>query len=271
MEKKTVADAAARYGVNVGDATCAAELVAGGQVDAIAMSGKQGSGKDSHALALLEARGRSGPLHGSFAAALKEEVNALLTLWAAVDGRTEPFVDQAACRFNIPKDAGRWYAGRFGRAPLSRLARWDAHRREELPAEEQPLLREILQYHGTDCRRRQDPNYWIQRAVRPAIAAMLDGRSVLFTDVRFPNEADAALALGMTLFRLDVSPAVQRDRLLARDGAPPAPASLTHPSETSLDDYPHFHLRVDNDGSFGEVQQQLQAFLTARPEPALAG
>jgi len=77
MENTTIAGAAARYGISTCDATHAAELVAGGQVDALAMSGKQGSGKDSHGLALLEARGRTGPLHGSFAAALKEEVNDL--------------------------------------------------------------------------------------------------------------------------------------------------------------------------------------------------
>lgn len=53
-------------------------------------------------------------------------------------------------------------------------------------------LRRILQLWGTEYRRGQDPNYWIE-----ALFLSLDpSKDYIIDDVRFPNEADMIYTLG---------------------------------------------------------------------------
>lgn len=53
-------------------------------------------------------------------------------------------------------------------------------------------LRRILQLWGTEYRRRQNPNYWIE-----ALFLSLDPeQDYIIDDVRFPNEADMVYTLG---------------------------------------------------------------------------
>lgn len=52
--------------------------------------------------------------------------------------------------------------------------------------------RRVLQYVGTEGFRALDPDHWVKRAM----ADVGPGELVVFTDVRFPNEADAIRAAG---------------------------------------------------------------------------
>lgn len=78
-----------------------------------------------------------------------------------------------------------------------------------------------------------DPGYWVRAAVEN-----IDWGSEfpIFTDVRTPNEVSALYDAGAPVVYLRVSPEVQRERLLGRDGSLPSEEALRHETETALDD-----------------------------------
>lgn len=85
-----------------------------------------------------------------------------------------------------------------------------------------------LQRLGTDCGRKLlGEDTWVD-----AVMSNLEDGDFVFTDVRFPNEADAIKARGGFVVRID------------REGTGPA---NDHPSETALDNYP-FDFRIPNNG-----------------------
>jgi len=59
-------------------------------------------------------------------------------------------------------------------------------------------VRRLLQFWGTELRRADDPEYWVKRGIALAekIGAEEPRCLVVFTDVRFSNEADAIHRLG---------------------------------------------------------------------------
>lgn len=85
----------------------------------------------------------------------------------------------------------------------------------------------LLQWWGTEFRRSQDANYWVNKAFE-RIPANLD--IAMFTDVRFPNEAEAIKQRGGYTIN------VQR---LNKDGSQyfSSDRPVDHPSETALDGY----------------------------------
>ena len=58
--------------------------------------------------------------------------------------------------------------------------------------ENKVVLRKYLQLYGTEYRRRQDPDYWVNLAA----SQCHPGERYVFTDYRFENEGLLALALG---------------------------------------------------------------------------
>lgn len=98
--------------------------------------------------------------------------------------------------------------------------------------------REALQFWGTEVRRSQNSNYWIQSMENFIIESVLKGQSVNITDARFPNEIDLILKFGGKVARLEVSEEIRRKRIMERDSINVAPEALRHPSETALDNYP---------------------------------
>lgn len=83
--------------------------------------------------------------------------------------------------------------------------------------------------------------------MRSVMDELAVGKSVSMTDSRFPNEMDAVIASGGVAVRLNVSPEVQSKRIMSRDNVVVTEEARAHPSETSLDNYPHFHAIVDTD------------------------
>ena len=78
-----------------------------------------------------------------------------------------------------------------------------------------------------------DSGYW----VRAAVKSVNWGREFpIFTDVRMPNEVAALYGAGVPVVCLRVSPQVQRERLLGRDGSLPSVEALRHETETALDE-----------------------------------
>lgn len=87
---------------------------------------------------------------------------------------------------------------------------------------EEPKPRSLLQWWGTDFRRKHDPDYWVKRLRKTLESHKPD--VALVTDVRFRNEADFIHSLGGTLVEVQ------------RIGAPDVSVQ-EHRSEAELDGY----------------------------------
>lgn len=250
------------------DPTVVAEAVANlrsGKATLIAMSGWQGSGKDTIAPALLEEWGFAGVTQMSFATALRSELNEIITvIRRAVPAGTSTLRDVTSrsevaqaiatnCRMTV-QEADRYFSGEFATEVLNDAA--------VTPATRSIAVRGALQALGTEVRRARDVNYWARPPLYAALPLLAQGKSVYFSDARFSNEADGIRLAGGMVLRLDVTPEVQAERIWARDRIRIDPASRTHASEVALDDYVAFDARVSNDGT---VEDTLAALLGQLP------
>jgi len=224
-----------------------------GELVLLLVSGWIASGKDSVAPAVMSRLGVSNVEHVYFAQPLKAEVDALIALLSDVeDVDPDPTIVAVAEHFSVPLHQAAAVVG----------ALWAATRRSGhgLTARTRtPEMRFALQYWGTEIRRAQDEDYWVKRALPPALRAMAEGYSVYGTDARFLNEVLGGRGVGFKLVRLDITREVQRTRLLARDGVEPDSATLHHLSETALDDWDGFDLRIDNSGPMAQTVEVIAA------------
>ena len=92
-----------------------------------------------------------------------------------------------------------------------------------------PEARWIMQQYGTEFRRKGNPDYWVDKGMQEAYVLQKMGHTVIFDDVRFPNEADAVRQEQGILVRVVTSVATRQLRL---GELPP-----NHASETSMDNY----------------------------------
>lgn len=99
-------------------------------------------------------------------------------------------------------------------------------------------MRRILQWWGTDFRRKQDPEYWTEQTMGRFDAS--DYRPVVISDVRFPNEAAAIRKRGGVIWRI------------TRTGS----GGDTHVSETVIDDIKPDKV-IGNDGTLIELAGKL--------------
>ena len=92
-------------------------------------------------------------------------------------------------------------------------------------------IREVLQWHGTDYRREQDPDYWVKK-MKSTIYQRTCGRpiNIIIDDVRFVNEAEMIKKGGGILIRIDPYPEWKPGKF------------AEHKSETELDCYGGFDL-----------------------------
>lgn len=109
-----------------------------------------------------------------------------------------------------------------------------------------PEVRRFLQRLGTEGIRARDPEFWVRVAM--ARATEISG-PVVFTDVRFANEADAIRAAGGTVVHV-VRP------LPGLDGDQGA-----HASECI--DFPVDHVLVNN-GDLTQLEQRIVQFVASR-------
>lgn len=97
--------------------------------------------------------------------------------------------------------------------------------------------RAALQFWGTEIRRKQQDNYWINKMSEFIVNSVNSGLSVNVTDARFPNEVDLIKDLAGKIIRLDVPEEIRIKRIEERDNIKVNPESLNHISETALDNY----------------------------------
>jgi len=105
--------------------------------------------------------------------------------------------------------------------------------------ERSPDIRGLLQRFGTEIGREMfGENFWVDYALN----SIEDGSKVVFSDVRFPNEADAIRQLGGKVYRVE------------RQGVE---AANDHISEHALDKY-KFDGIINNNGTIQGLQQNVK-------------
>lgn len=133
-----------------------------------------------------------------------------------------------------------------------------------------PEIRRLLQWWGTEFRRGQDPDYWIKHAANRLAREVAFEAEVkdlfglrpepvaVFTDVRFPNEADWIRSQGGKVVFVFATPTVRAERLgisLAE-----VDALTMHASEASVGSI-KTDLVVDNTGG-DAAALRLERFVT---------
>jgi hypothetical protein len=106
---------------------------------------------------------------------------------------------------------------------------------------------EMLQQVG-QALRVWEPNIW----VNAFFSRLPENAFVLVPDVRYASEADPIRARGGLMLRVEGDPLRQRG-----DGT----RDDNHPSETSMDDYPHFAATIHNTGSMEDLERQVRELL----------
>lgn len=229
--------------------------LAGGALPGIGLAGSMGSGKDTTSAALADllrhpsmahvAGGRA-PRRVAFADVLKREayrqalaVKSILTLRSgvksALDVERAIVEDAALCAAFMPAGAPLpgGLVGVYCQvvADAEREGGADAWDEETFIAVKTPAKRVAYQLLGQAVRR-VDSGYWVRAAVE---SVDWEREFPIFTDVRMPNEVSALYDAGAPVVYLRVSPGVQRERLLSRDGSLPSVEALRHETETALD------------------------------------
>lgn len=234
----------------------AGKRLAGGALPGIGLAGPMGAGKDTTGEAIADvlrhpsvahvAGGRA-PRRVAFADVLKREayrqaltVKSILTLCqvtgCALDVERVVFGNEALCGAFMPAGAPipggliGVYCQIF--ADALREGDTDAWDEETFIAVKTPAKRVAYQLLGQAVRS-VDPGYWVRAAVE---SVDWEREFPVFTDVRMPNEVEALYDAGVPVVYLRVSPEVQRERLLARDGSLPSDGALAHETETALDE-----------------------------------
>ena len=230
--------------------------LADGALPGVGLAGPMGAGKDTTGEAIADvlrhpsmahiAGGRA-PRRVAFADVLKREayrqalaVKSILTLRRgvepALDVERAIVEDEVLCGAFMP--AGAPLPG--GLVGLYCQIVADTEREGDTGAWDEdvfisvktPAKRVAYQLLGQAVRS-VDPGYWVRAAVE---GIDWEREFPVFTDVRMPNEVSALYDAGAPVVYLRVSPQVQRERLMARDGSLPSESALSHETETALDE-----------------------------------
>lgn len=230
--------------------------LAGGALPGIGLAGPMGAGKDTTAAALADLLRHPSVAHVAggraarrvaFADMLKREayrqalaVKSILTLRSGVESALDVehaiVEDEVLCAAFMP--AGAPLPGGLVGVYCQIVA--DAEREGDAGAWDEdafiavktPAKRVAYQLLGQTVRS-VDPGYWVRAAVN---GVDWEREFPIFTDVRMPNEVAALYDAGAPVVCLRVSPQVQRERLMGRDGALPSESALSHETETALDE-----------------------------------
>lgn len=234
----------------------AGKRLAGGALPGIGLAGPMGAGKDTTGEAIADVLRHPSMAHVAggrvvrrvaFADVLKREayrqaltVKSILTLCqvtgCALDVERVVFGNEALCGAFMPAGAPLpgGLVGLYCQivADAEREGDADAWDEETFIAVKTPAKRVAYQLLGQAVRG-VDPGYWVRAAVN---GVDWEREFPIFTDVRMPNEVEALYDAGVPVVCLRVSPQVQRERLLGRDGALPSEEALHHETETALDE-----------------------------------
>ena len=218
-------------------------------VPAIVIAGKMGYGKDY--VGNLIKNSFSNIEKISFADSLKEEVEHIINLI-----RNNSSLEHIAYEMNVSKDEIKpLYIAMIAFKDINELT----------VKKKNSTIRFMLQYWGTDVRRKNNENYWVQKTVNKILEINKLGNVALITDGRFPNELKGVSELNGITIQLDISKEKQIENLLNRDGILPNKEAFNHPSETSYLEYKDFDLILtedvlsDNDLILSEIKKTIDS------------
>lgn len=205
----------------------------------IMFAGGLGSGKDTMRELLIKKLNIKKEFHFSFASPLKDEVNSFIE--AVKEGKN---ANELSVLFNINLEDAKESLKILGDTP-NMYPEINSRSRT-------PEIRSFLQYWGTDVRRKQDGDYWVNIAREIISQKLRDNYVVIITDGRFNNEFNLVRDLGGIGICLSASEPVRCNRVLERDGFLPSQEALHHASEQDWRDYRNFDFIIENDNQTPE-------------------
>lgn len=213
--------------------------LANGEVSFVGLSGKIASGKDTIAQ-LVFGSDDNNVFYSHFAKALKLELQQIFDI-----------VRQAETFFlAFDQIKGKMLVDDVSAMRMCDLLFDEVRENPELTAYiKTPNVRLALQYWGTDVRRKQDDNYWVKKTfeIDSIFEKLAEKKNVVLIDARFVNEMDSIVDCSGKAIRLDVSPEEQSRRVAKRDNVDFTEEARNHFSETALDDYEKFNIRILTD------------------------
>lgn len=127
------------------------------------------------------------------------------------------------------------------------------HRRNQAVRQGMELLSEL--------RRREDPEYWLSRMLAEIKQRGL--QAAVFSDLRFPNEAEQVRARAGVCLRVELDPVWLQATTGRNPGYKYSQSSLNSPLESALDDYPGFFSRLS--AQSGDAEALIIRILAERP------
>lgn len=200
----------------------------------IGFAGPMGVGKDTYGNAIKEEMALRGyeTVHCILSEPLREELNRLIQLFkdSLDDSKISTVMD-------IPIE----------QIPILRELHDAAYRvdKEYTAYSRTPELRSFIQYYGTDFRRGQNPNYWINKLGEYIAKHKNKNAFFYITDIRQPNEAEFVKSLSGVVVRLFAEKEVRVARLLSRDGKEPTKENLENHTETAHLKYKEYDFVID--------------------------
>ena len=107
--------------------------------------------------------------------------------------------------------------------------------------------RDLMQYWGTEYRRDENNNYWINKLHTKLKA--LNEKFVIIDDVRFLNECEWVKQNEGIVVRINRETGKNNNK------------SIYHPSEVDLDNYQGFDITVNNNSNLADYQKQVISIL----------
>lgn len=118
---------------------------------------------------------------------------------------------------------------------------------DSLFTEKPPIMRKFMQEYGTEVRRNDNQNYWVDKWRTSVVVEKL----VVADDVRFFNELNAVRDMGGVIIRVE---------------RPDITSGGNHPSETEQLDFQVDFTIVGVPGSHAEIYQQVDSIIRTLKE-----
>jgi hypothetical protein len=186
----------------------------------------------------------------SFADPLKDQVFDFL--WESSTGSSQ---DLIWTRFRVQTGERGMFPSPFYDFLGTELVEIDHNQKLQWVNERKAKLRPLLQWWGTEYRRAENENYWVDKAEAYMRKLLTEGKSICMDDARFDNEFELIAALGGKQIFIDCPMAEQR--AIERSGGG-AVGIKGHASEALLDpNDPRNDGIVMNDTSFDEFLHKI--------------
>jgi hypothetical protein len=226
----------------------------------IAISGKMGSGKTSTSNYLAK---KYGFTSFSFANKIKEleaiQANTPQYSWR---GHVFPIVYELI-HYLIESDPDNYLSDSTTKESMlisaTDIILMEFEKHEQMPGTKN---RKLLQDLGNGLRTFLDFDVWVSYTLHSY--RYKSCRATIIDDLRYRNELDACIKNGCVTIRLEVSPEIQKERLLRIYGLDylDDPSILTHISEVDLDDrLQEFDFILDANGTEDYLFQQVNSIM----------